>query len=94
MIVHALFMMSDDRKGPSRDSLWKFAQNNFKDSITDKKQFFTQLRRLATIDGLIYHPEDNKSRFKLDRNFKNRYTTALATGKSIPVCVRNAITSR
>ena len=52
MITHALYEIGD-RKGCSRDSIWKFLQMKYPESISDKKIFITRLYKLSKEDNHI-----------------------------------------
>jgi hypothetical protein len=40
------------------------------------------------------HPENNQGRYRLDKNFRNRYITQLNKGGSIHLCVQKALMMR
>ena len=46
MITHAIFTLGE-RGGSSREAIWKFIKTKFPESISEKKYFLTQLRRIV-----------------------------------------------
>lgn len=46
MIVDAIFKLGE-RKGSSREAIWKFMNTRYAKSVANKKIFLVQLKRLA-----------------------------------------------
>ena len=46
MITDAIFHLGE-RRGSSREAIWKYLQTRFPESVGEKKVFLVQLRRIA-----------------------------------------------
>jgi histone H1/5 len=93
MITNAIFNLQE-RKGSSRDAIWKYLQMQFPDSIRDKKIYLVQLRRIALMGLQVKKSENNTGRFKLDTNFRTRYIKHLAKGESPHLAQTHAMTTK
>ena len=94
MITHSLFMLTEERKGPSRDKIWKYMENQFQDHISNKKIFLTQLRRISSEENHVLKSDDHSGRFRLDPKFRVKYTKCLRDGLPIPKALTHALTTR
>lgn len=79
MITDAIFNLQE-RKGSSREAIWKYLQMQFPNSVRDKKIFLVQLKRIAFSGIQVKKSDNSTARFKLDTNFRSRYITQLAKG--------------
>ena len=75
MIVDAIFHLAD-RKGSSRDSIWKYLSLTYPDQVSDKKQFLLQLKRFHEKSDVLENGQSSQ-RFRLEHNFRNRYINRL-----------------
>ena len=75
MIVDAIVTLSD-RKGSSRQALWKCIQNKYAEA--DYKQFLIRLKKIAQSGTEVY--QASMGRYKLNQSFKDKYKKALEKG--------------
>lgn len=93
MVTDAIFHLQE-RKGSSRDAIWKYIQTKYPDSISDKKIFLVQLRRIAIMGLQVQKSNNSQQRFKLDPNFRMRYIRHLAKGEAPHLAQSHAMTTK
>jgi hypothetical protein len=64
MITQAIFDLAD-RKGSSRDAIWKYLLVKFPEGVREKKVFTARLYKLSKEDNQIEGVKGNIFRFKL-----------------------------
>lgn len=69
MITQAIFELQD-RKGSSRDAIWKFLLVKFPEGVRDKKVFIARLYKLSKEDNHIQNVKDNIHRFRLSQSYR------------------------
>lgn len=72
MIVDAIFKLGE-RKGSSREAIWKFLQTRYQSSVGNKKLFLVQLKRLADKGKFVMKNPNNAVRFRLPSAFREKY---------------------
>ena len=93
MITQAIFDLAD-RKGSSRDAIWKYLLVKFPEGIRDKKVFLTRLYKLSKEDNQIQSAKGNIHRFRLSVSYRGKLIRAMANGKKIKPTKSNAMTSK
>lgn len=78
-IIQDALITLNDPKGSTRQELLKCATARHQD--IDSKQFLIRLKKV-TSDPLnhIEHPNKNNSRFRLEKNYKNKVATRVKNG--------------
>ena len=82
-LVHDALITLAERKGSSRQAIWKFVSTKYPES--DYKQFLIRLKRVNPDE--VSH---EKSRYKLTRSFRDKYLKALQNGKSVKAGVKKS----
>ena len=77
MIVDAVFTLGE-RKGSSREAIWKYLQMKYPESVSQKKIFLAQMRRISAENAQIEKSGSNMQRFKLRSNFRQKYIKHLS----------------
>ena len=72
MISDAICKLGE-RKGSSREAIWKFLMTRYQASIRDKKIFLVQLKRIADNGKFVKKSDNNQMRYKLTPGFRERY---------------------
>jgi hypothetical protein len=93
MITQALFALAD-RKGSSRDAIWKYLLVKFPEGIRDKKVFIARLYKLAKEDNQIQGVNGNIHRFKLSQSYRGKLIRAMAKGEKMKNTKTNAMTKK
>ena len=93
MITQAIFDIGD-RKGASRDAIWKYLQMKFPEDVRDKKIFLARLLKISKEDNQVNKAANNAARFRLDMNFRNRMLRAMAKGEKVKATRTNAMTKK
>ena len=93
MITQAIFEIGD-RKGASRDAIWKYLLVKFPESVRDKKIFLTRLYKISKEDNHVENSKGNLHRFKLSQNYILRLRKALAKGEKVKPVRNNAMTKK
>ena len=82
MITEALLHLNE-REGSSRDQIWKYIKVKFNDSITDEKQFLTNLQRIAREDNHVECADKKMGRYKLTAKYRERFLNKTANGETM-----------
>lgn len=93
MITHAIFEIAD-RKGASRDMIWKYLQVKFPEGVRDKKVFVARLYKLSKEDNHIQGVKGNIHRFRLSQQYRGKLIKAMAKGEKIKPKKTNAMTKK
>ena len=93
MITQAIFEIAD-RKGASRDALWKFVQMKFPEDVRDKKIFLVRLNKIAKEDNQVHRVPGNAMRYRLETNYRGRMVRALAKGEKLKPTRSKAMTKK
>lgn len=93
MIVEAIIALNE-RKGASRQSIWKYVASQYPDTMTQQKIFAVQLRRLSHDATQVVKKDGNAFRYILNKNFKDRLMRAMSKGDSIVLAQKHALTTK
>ena len=93
MITKAIFDLAD-RKGSSRDAIWKYLLVKFPEGIRSKKVFIARLYKLSKEDNHIQGVNNNIHRFKLSQSYRGKLIRAMAKGVKIKPTKTNAMTKK
>jgi hypothetical protein len=93
MITDAILNLQE-RSGSSREAIWKYLKMKFPESVSEKKVFLVQLKRIAAVGAQVEHNDKNRTRFRLNRNFKIRYINKLQKGEVMHLAQKHAMTTK
>ena len=93
MITKAIFEIGD-RKGASRDAIWKYLQVKFPESVRDKKIFISRLYKISKEENQVEKSKGNLHRFRLSQSYILKLRRALAKGEKVKSARNNAMTKK
>ena len=93
MITDAILNLQE-RSGSSREAIWKYLLMKYPESVSDKKVFLVQLKRIAAAGTQVEKNEKNKARYRLNKLFKNRYLKKLESGEEMHLAQKHAMTTK
>lgn len=93
MITDAILTLGE-RKGSSREAIWKYVQTQYPEDINQKKFFLVSLKRISDIGEMVKKSENNQQRYRLDPNFRDKYIKHLAKGTPFHLAQKHAMTTK
>jgi hypothetical protein len=93
MITQAIFDLAE-RKGSSRDAIWKYLLMKFPEGVRDKKVFLARLLKISKEDNHIEKNKNNIHRFKLSNSYRGKLIKAMAKGQKVKPTKTNAMTKK
>jgi len=93
MITDAIFHLGE-RKGSSREAIWKYLQTKYPASVGEKKIFLVQMRRIAAQGIQVEKSAGNQNRFRLNKTFREKYIKHLAKGEEMHLAQKHAMTTK
>ena len=93
MITQAIFDIGD-KKGASRDAIWKYLQVKFPENIRSKKLYIVRLYKVAKEDNQVMRLGAGAGRFKLEMKFRGKMIRAMAKGEKAKATRTNAMTKK
>jgi hypothetical protein len=89
MILEALAVLNDGKKGSSRQSLWKCINTNFPETA-NYKQFLVRLKKMAANPlSHVQKAEKSHQKFVMDKMLHGKILYAKKSGKPVQATIRS-----
>jgi hypothetical protein len=89
MILEALAVLNDGKKGSSRQSLWKCINTNFPETA-NYKQFLVRLKKMSSNPlSHVHHAEKSNQRFVMDKSLHAKILYAKKKGGAVQATIRS-----